>query len=118
VGGALGAFFLGYLQDSVSGSATGLNAFAMCVVYLFVYLTCRRLWVDNVLSKVVLVFLASVIKTSVAATLLVLFVAFEGVWSTVLWSLLLHSVLAAAIAPLMFSLLASLRLHEEREASD
>lgn len=117
VGGALGAFFLGYLQDSVSGSATGLNAFSMSVVYLFVYLTCRRLWVDNVLSKVVLVFLASVIKTSVAATLLVLFVAFEGAWSTVLWSLILHSVLAAAVAPPVFSFLASLRLREEREAS-
>jgi rod shape-determining protein MreD len=117
VGGALGAFLLGYLQDAVSGSATGLNAFSMCVIYLFVYLTCRRLWVDNVVSKVVLVFLASVIKTVVAATLLVLFIAFEGVWSMVLWSLILHSVLAAAIAPMVFSLLSGFRLREEREAS-
>ena len=118
VGGAIGAFLLGYLQDAVSGSATGLNAFAMCVVYLFVYLTSRRLWVDNVVSKVVLVFLASLIKTSVAVLLLIVFLAFEGVWSTVLWSSVAHSVLAAAIAPPVFSLLASLRLREQREASE
>ena len=62
VGGALGAFILGYLQDTVAGNAIGLNAFGMVVVYLLVYLTCRRLWVDNVVSKVVLVVLASCVK--------------------------------------------------------
>src|SRR5215813_5626196 len=63
VGGALGAFFLGYLQDAFSGSVAGLNAFGMCLVFTLVYLTSRRLWVDNTISKFVVVFLASVLKT-------------------------------------------------------
>jgi predicted Na+-dependent transporter len=67
---------------------------------------------------VVLVFLASLIKMSVAVLLLVVFLAFEGVWATVLWSSIAHSVLAAAIAPPVFSLMAGLRLREPREASD
>ena len=50
VGAAFGAFALGYVQDAVSGNAAGLNAFGMVVVYLLVYLTCRRLWFDNVIS--------------------------------------------------------------------
>src|SRR4029077_14975840 len=62
VAGALGAFVLGDLQDIFSGSVAGLNAFAMCVVFAIVYLTSRRLWVDNAISKIVLVFLASIIK--------------------------------------------------------
>ena len=63
VGGAIGAFLLGYLQDTFSGSVVGLNAFGMCVVFIVVYLTSRRLWVDNAVSKIVVVFLASVLKT-------------------------------------------------------
>ncbi len=116
VGGAVGAFLLGYLQDSLSGSAAGLNSFAMCAVFLLVYLTCRRLWVDNVVSKVVLVFLASLVKTVAVVGLLVVSLAFEGSWSTVLWSLVLHAVLAAAVAPPVFALLSGFRLREEGEA--
>src|SRR5262245_1098787 len=60
--GAAGAFMLGYLQDAFSGSVIGLNAFAMCLVFSAVYLTSRRLWVDNTLSQIVVVFLASILK--------------------------------------------------------
>ena len=70
VGGAVGAFVLGYVQDSFSGTAVGLNAAAMCLVYLTIYLTSRRLWVDNLVSRVVVVFLAAVIKI-VAVTVLI-----------------------------------------------
>jgi rod shape-determining protein MreD len=115
VGGVIGAFLLGYLQDSVSGSAPGLNAFAMTVVFLFVYLTCRRLWVDNVISKVVLVFLASLVKTATVVLLLTIFLAFEGGWSTVAWSLFAHAALAAVVAPPVFAVLRHLHLREEAE---
>lgn len=116
VGGAVGAFLLGYLQDGVSGGATGLNAFALSAVFLFVYLTSRRLWVDNLLSKIVLVFLSSVIKTVTVVTLLAAFLSLEGVGGSVLWSLIVHAVLAAAIAPPTFALLGSLRLREHGKA--
>jgi rod shape-determining protein MreD len=116
VGGALGAFLLGYLQDGVSGGPPGLHAFALSAVFLFVYLTSRRLWVDNLLSKIVLVFLSSMIKTVAVVTLLAAFVVLESVPGSVLWSSIVHAVLAAAIAPPMFALLGSLRLREDGKA--
>jgi rod shape-determining protein MreD len=116
VGGALGAFVLGYLQDTVSGNAAGLNAFGMVVVYVLVYLTCRRLWVDNVVSKVVLVFLASSVKSVAVLAVSALFGAFDGEWGPTLSSLLINAAITAALAPPLFALLAGARLPEERNA--
>jgi rod shape-determining protein MreD len=116
VGSAVAAFAFGYLQDAVSGSAAGLNAFGMVVVYLLVYLTCRRLWVDNVVSKVVLVFLASCVKAIAVLAVSALFGAFDGEWGPTLSSLLVNAALAAAVAPPLFALLAGVRLPEGRPA--
>jgi rod shape-determining protein MreD len=116
VGGVLGAFALGYLQDAASGTAAGLNAFGMVVVFVLVYLTCRRLWVNNVVSKVVLVFLASWVKASAVLLVSMAFGMFEGTWGATLWSVLVNATLAAALAPPLFALLAGARLPDEREA--
>jgi rod shape-determining protein MreD len=106
VAGAVGAFFLGYLQDTFSGSLVGLNAFGMCLIFTVVYLTSRRLWVDNAISKIVVVFIASVLKTISVLTLIVLFISAEGVWQTMLAYLLIEAVLAALLSPPVFALLA------------
>lgn len=116
VGGAVAAFVLGYLQDAVSGDTTGLNAFGMVVVYLLVYLTCRSLWVDNAVSKVVLVFLASCVKVVAVLLLSALFGAFDGEWAPVLSGMLVNAALAAVLAPPVFALLSGARLAEEGEA--
>ena len=60
----------------------------MVVVYVLVYLTCRRLWVDNVVSKVVLVFLASCVKAVAVLAVSALFGAFEGDWGPAMSSML------------------------------
>jgi rod shape-determining protein MreD len=104
------------LQDTVSGNAAGLNAFGMVVVYLLVYLTCRRLWVDNVASKVVLVFLASCVKAVAVLAVSAVFGAFDGEWGPTLSSVLINAAIAAAIAPPLFALLAPARMVEERAA--
>ncbi len=109
VGGALGAFLLGYAQDSFSGSTMGLNAFALSLVFVVVYLTSRRLWVENTISTIVLVFLASVVKTLVVILLLALFLTTSGVWTTAAKHLLIEAAVAAAISPLIFALLAQSR---------
>ena len=106
VGGAVGAFLLGYLQDTFSGSVVGLNAFGMCLVFIVVYLTSRRLWVDNTISKFVVVFLASVLKSTALLSLAALFTSVEGVWRTVLRYLLFEAVLAALLSPAIFAVLA------------
>src|SRR5438552_11022117 len=105
VGGAVGAFFLGYLQDTSSGSVLGLNAFGMCLVFTVVYLTSRRLWVDNAISKIVVVFLASVLKTAAILALVALFMSAEGLWHTILGYLLIEAVLAAVLSPIVFAVL-------------
>jgi rod shape-determining protein MreD len=118
VGGALGAFFLGYAQDSFSGSAVGLNAFAMSLVFTVVYLTSRSLWVDNAVSKVVLVFLASVIKTLVIVALIAIFLSTDGLWTTVSRHVVIEATIAAALSPAIFAALARTRrvTAEEDEA--
>lgn len=116
VGGAAGAFLLGYLQDSASGSPAGLNACGMLVVFVLVYLTCRRLWVDNVVSKVVLVFLASLVKTIVVVGLLAAFTSSAGSWRTFPLLLLSHAVLASLLAPPVFWILANSGVRSSREA--
>jgi|MudIll2142460700_1097286.scaffolds.fasta_scaffold334058_2 rod shape-determining protein MreD len=116
VGGALGAFLLGYAQDSVSGGAVGLNAFAMCLAFLLVYLTSRRLWVDNLLSKVVVVLLASVVKITAVTVLLVIFIAPEQAWGATAGSLVLQAVLTAALGPPVLAILVSTEPTEEEEA--
>jgi rod shape-determining protein MreD len=106
VGGAIGAFVLGYLQDAVSGSIVGINAFAMSLVYAGVYLTSRHLWVDNAISKIVVVFCAAVVKTAAVLMLVTLFVAGGQAWSTRLPQMTVEAVLAALFSPPVFAILA------------
>ena len=106
VGGAVGAFFLGYLQDAFSGPVVGLNAFGMCLVFITVYVTSRRLWVDNAISKVVVVFLASVLKTIAILVLVVLFMSADGLSDSIARSLFLEAILAAILSPPVFAILA------------
>ena len=115
VGGAIGAFSLGYLQDAFSGSVAGLNAFGMCLVFTVVYLTSRRLWVDNTISKIAVVFLASVLKTVAILVLVALFLSIEGLWRTMLSYLLIEAVLAALLSPAVFAVLAHTQLQEAEE---
>ena len=103
--GAMGAFTIGYVEDSFSGNLPGLNAFAMTVVFLTVYLASRRLWVTNALSKIVMVFLASLVKAFAVLALLGIFLSLDGVWRTAVKYVLVEAVLAAAIGPLMFAVL-------------
>lgn len=106
VPGAVGAFLLGYLQDAFSGNVVGLNAFGMCLVFTVVYLTSRRLWVDNAISKIVVVFCASVLKTAAILALVALFMSAEGLWRAILGYLMIEAVLAAILSPAVFAVLA------------
>ena len=105
VGGAVGAFLLGYFQDAFSGPVVGLNAFGMCLVFTTVYLTSRRLWVDNAISKVVVVFLASLLKTLAILALVAVFMSAEGLSDSVMRYLFAEAVLAAILSPAIFAVL-------------
>jgi len=103
--GSAGAFLLGYFTDSVSGNAVGLHAFAMSVVFILVYLVSRRLWMDNVLSNVAMVFVAALLKTLTIASLLSFVLEVEVPWGTFLSSMWLEAALAAVFTPIIFAVL-------------
>jgi len=106
VGGATGAFLLGYLLDSFSGSVVGLNAFAFTLVYVVVYLFSRRLWMDTVLASVAMVFLGSLLKGIAIVGALAVYLAIDRVSLATGQTLAAEALLAAALAPVVFAVVA------------
>lgn len=102
IGGATGAFLLGYLLDSFSGSLVGLHAFAMTTVYLVVYLVSRRLWMDNTLSGVAMVFLGSLLKGVAIVVALAAYLSIDRMSFGVAQTLFAEALLAAALTPIVF----------------
>ncbi|HZA53262.1 MAG TPA: rod shape-determining protein MreD, partial [Candidatus Udaeobacter sp.] len=62
VGAVLGSFMLGYSVDVVSSKILGVNAFAMSLVFLIVYLTSRSIWLHHPVVSGFVVLLASLVK--------------------------------------------------------
>ncbi len=102
IGGATGAFLLGYLLDSFSGSLVGLHAFAMTTVYLVVYLVSRRLWMDNTLSGVAMVFLGSLLKGVAIVGALAAYLSIDRMSFGVAQTLFAEALLAGALTPIVF----------------
>ena len=102
VGGTAAAFLLGYFTDNFSGETVGLNAFAMSLVFLLVYLVSRRLWMDHWVSNIAVVFVASVLKTLTVAVLLGFYLSVEYPWGGLVSQLWFDALLAALFTPLVF----------------
>ncbi|HXG50376.1 MAG TPA: rod shape-determining protein MreD [candidate division Zixibacteria bacterium] len=105
VGAALGSFILGYSVDVVSSPILGLNAFAMSLVFLAVYMTSRSIWLHSATVSAVVVLLASLVKGAGLMLAWVLFLDAEGLWLGALRYLVLEALLAAVLAPAVFALL-------------
>lgn len=105
VGAVLGSFLLGYSVDVFSSPVLGLNAFAMSLVFLAVYLSSRCIWIHNPLLSAAVVFFASWIKGAALILVGSLFLAAEGLWIGVLKYIFLEALVAAVLAPGVFSLL-------------
>jgi len=105
VGAALGAFLLGYSIDIVSSRIIGLNAFAMSLVFLTVYLSSRAIWLQNPLVSSLVVLLASLVKGAALVLVSAIFVSIEGFWIGAGWYIIREALLAALLAPVVFALL-------------
>ena len=105
VGAVLGAFVLGYSVDVVSSPILGINAFAMSLVFLAVYLSSRSIWLHNHLVSAVVVLLASLIKGAALVLVSAIFLSTEGFWMGALRYILLEALVAALLAPFVFALL-------------
>lgn len=105
VGGTTGAFLLGYFMDNFAGNTVGLHAFAMSLIFVLVYLISRRLWMDNWIANIAVVFAASMLKTLTVAVLLVLYLSESYPWRQLLSTIWVDAILAAFFAPFVFALL-------------
>jgi rod shape-determining protein MreD len=105
VGAVLGSFALGYSVDVVSSPILGLNAFAMSLVFLAVYLSSRNIWVHNPMISALVVFLAALVKGVALVLVWFVFLDVDGLWLGALKYILLEALVAAALAPLVFAFL-------------
>jgi rod shape-determining protein MreD len=105
VGAAVGSFVLGYSIDVLSSRLLGINAFAMTLVFLAVYFSSRTIWLHHPVVSSLIVLLAAVVKGLALVLLWTIFLSAEGFWIGAVKYILMEALLAAALAPLVFSLL-------------
>ncbi len=104
VGGAVAAFFLGYLLDTFSGAQLGENAFAMTLVFVLAYLLSRRVWIEGGLPIAMIVLAAALVKTLVVTGLATAFATDLPARSV--RADLLGGMVAAVLSPPLFGALA------------
>lgn len=105
VGAVLGTFMLGYSVDAVSSRILGINAFALSVVFLAVYLTSRSIWIHHPIVSAIVVLLASLVKGMALVLVWTVFLSTEGFWAGALRNILVEALVAAVLAPFAFALL-------------
>jgi rod shape-determining protein MreD len=105
VAAVLGSFALGYSVDVVSSPILGLNAFAMSLVFLAVYLSSRSIWLHNPMVSAIVVFLASLVKGAALVLVWVVFLSTEGFWIGAARYIIMEALIAALLAPFVFALL-------------
>ena len=97
VGGALGAFLLGYFLDTFSGTTLGVNAFALTAVYAGVVLIARNLWIEGGVPAMIVVFIGAFGRDVMSIAFTALVAARGPVWQHAL----LHGVIGAGVAAVM-----------------
>lgn len=102
---AVGSFVLGYSIDVVSSRQLGFNAFAMTLVFLAVYFSSRTIWLQNPVVTSLIVLFAALVKGVALVLVWVVFLKTEGFWLGAVRNMLMEAILAAALAPVVFSLL-------------
>ncbi len=104
VAGGVLAVCLGILHDSFSGIYQGLNGFSYLCIYLFLNITADRLYTDSRYLMVVVVFLATVVNGILHLILLFLFPHTNGIYLSILASLIPQGLVNALAASLIFAL--------------
>ncbi len=104
-GAALGSFMLGYSVDIISSRLLGVNAFAMSLVFLAVYLGSRLIWLHHPIVSSIVVLLASLVKGAGLVLVWIVFLSTEGIWQSAVKYIISEALIAAVLAPFMFALL-------------
>jgi len=103
MGGALGAFLLGYFMDAFSGVRLGVNAFAFTLVFAGVQLVARSIWVQGSVPVMAVVFVAGAVRGLVMMAILTL-AGGTPLWHDVLWYTVIEPIAAALVAPAVFAM--------------
>ena len=109
VGAVLGSFMLGYSVDVVSNELLGINAFALSLVFLTVYLSSRSVWLNNPIVSALVVLLATFTKVAAFVLVSVIFANFEARWMGALRYLVIEAIVAVLLAPVVFTVLGRLQ---------
>ncbi len=104
-GGAIGAFLLGYLLDTFSGSPPGLYCFALLLVFGSVGLLARRMWIENPITRLAIAAAGLSVKTLVVATWFAVAASARVPWPVLLRTLAAEALLGLLVAPFVFPLL-------------
>ncbi len=105
VGGVVGAFLLGYVLDTFSGTLLGVHAAACTAAYVVAYLIARTLWTEDGLPAMMVVFVAALVHTVVAHGVVVLVDRAWPGWDIVARRALVEATLATSMTPWTFRLL-------------
>src|ERR1051326_1043576 len=98
VAAVLGSFALGYSVDVLSSPILGLNAFAMSLVFLAVYVSSRNIWLHSPMVSAVVVFLASLVKGAALVLVWAVFLTVEGFWMGAARYIIMEALIAAILA--------------------
>jgi rod shape-determining protein MreD len=96
------AFCLGLVQDCFSGLYLGLSGFSFLSIYLLLNMTAGRLYADNRFLMVIVVFLATVVNGLLQLLLLLIFSTANGIYATLLPSIIPEALVNSLIASLLF----------------
>lgn len=105
VGGAVGAFLLGWFLDTFSGTLLGVHAAACTAAYVVAYLIARTLWTEDGLPAMIVVFLAALVYALVAHGVVVIVDREWPGWPIVVRRGLVQGMLAVVMTPWIFRFL-------------
>ena len=90
---------MGYSLDIVSSPILGLNAFAMSLVFLAVYLSSRSIWMHHPIVSSLVVLLAALVKGAALVVVWAIFLTTEGFWTGAARYVIMEALMAAVLAP-------------------
>jgi rod shape-determining protein MreD len=106
IGGAVGAFVLGYFLDTFSGTLLGLNTFALSAVYVGVQFVARHLWFERGFPVMALALFGGAVREVAAVAVGGLTAAPAPTWHHVMSTGIAGAVTASLVAPAVFAAVA------------
>ncbi len=108
------AYVLGLVHDSFSGLYLGLNGFSYLIIFLGLTMVAGRLFTDRRSLMILGVFSATIVNGFLNLLLLFLFSSAQGIYATLLESLIPQGLVNALVASVIFTFSPLARMGEAR----